>query len=846
MQLQEEGLTAWETPAIMPVEQWCADRWQRGVTRGQFAPREVIDVPRQRRLWRQIIEEHQQGFSLLGSAKAAQRCQQARAQLLMWQIDWTSSAAQQEFSFAEDSAMFMHWLGIFEQRLGEGQLLSPEDATRELMSAPELLADQRLLLLDTDDLPPLQSAVFALASDVQYLDSGDTEIHKQPVRAFPDERSELRTISRWCLERFESDPSGRFAVVLQDMQASREQLEVFLRRDFGRLTTRYETLPVNFATGLTLVRVPLVRDALRALALADREVAVEDIVALLHSRFVTSGGLDPASMGRCVETLYGLQTSKLSARVWHEVMDASAADGSVTAWDDVARLARNGRWQQRPRPPSQWIEPFCAVLTAWGWPFGLALDSLEHQQLDQWQLSLDALARFDAICGDLRYTEALDLLREQCAQALFQPRTDDACIQVLGPLETTGLAFDDLWLAGMSAEQWPAAPRPNPYLPRSLQRRLRMPHADIDWERARTDSRFRRWQLSARYLHSSFVAQRDEAAVAVSPLLRDLPAVEALAVQLADSRWEEQTQSIALQEITLTPQPLREVEPAWAHVGTAALQDMSLCPFRAFAARRLKADPGPDPTVGLTPGERGSLLHDALYRLFGLVGDQGSVRGLTDAERDVCVERSVESLGESLDPLRREIASASALDMEKRRITDLLKDWLDVEAHRTEAFRVVSREAPHTLALGQLNLKLRVDRVDELGDGSRLIIDYKSGRADTPVRWFDDPPSRPQLPIYALLEPPAHGVAYAILRGGELGFKGVAERAYAAGISDDLPRVSKREELSDMQAAREFWRTGLEALATDFVDGTATVEPTTDACRYCARFALCRLAEVDQ
>ena len=124
-----------------------------------------------------------------------------------------------------------------------------------------------------------------------------------------------------------------------------------------------------------------------------------------------------------------------------------------------------------------------------------------------------------------------------------------------------------------------------------------------------------------------------------------------------------------------------------------------------------------------------------------------------------------------------------------------------------------------------------------------MIIDYKSGRGESISRWFSSPPSRPQLPLYGLLEPPADAIAYATLAPGDQGFKGVGAESFVAGVSDDLAKTSRNPDIAGMNEARTFWRESLAGVAQDFAAGRADVDPSTEACRYCARHALCRIAE---
>ncbi len=46
---------------------------------------------------------------------------------------------------------------------------------------------------------------------------------------------------------------------------------------------------------------------------------------------------------------------------------------------------------------------------------------------------------------------------------------------------------------------------------------------------------------------------------------------------------------------------------------------------------------------------------------------------------------------------------------------------------------------------------MRIDRIDEMPDGSLAVIDYKtSASVPSPSSWLGDRPSDPQLPLYAL------------------------------------------------------------------------------------------------
>src|SRR5690606_29010314 len=77
---------------------------------------------------------------------------------------------------------------------------------------------------------------------------------------------------------------------------------------------------------------------------------------------------------------------------------------------------------------------------------------------------------------------ALNQLKRMAASTIFQPESLAAPVQVLGLLETSGLQFDHIWITGLHDGVWPASPRPNPFIPLPLQRKIGTPHSSAKRE----------------------------------------------------------------------------------------------------------------------------------------------------------------------------------------------------------------------------------------------------------------------------------------------------------------------------------------------------------------------------
>ncbi|WOJ95866.1 PD-(D/E)XK nuclease family protein [Congregibacter brevis] len=837
------GVQVWTSSTILPLRQYWIERWRIAVTRGLIPPANVVDTTAQRLIWRRVIDADSQGsFSLLSPARAATLCQEASERLALWRINLDDPATRQSFSFDEDSRAFLRWEENFRKALNELDGITPEQALEQLLNCSAAL-DQAVALLNQDDLPPLHQALCEASPAWKNIQTASSAGSILPVRAFSDPRGELQMAAKWCREKYESDPEGRYAVVLSDMHNDRDRLEFYLRQEFGCLTQNYSSLPVNFATGFRLDRVPLIRDALRILELSVSEVSIETVIAVVQSRFVKPFAFRADQRERSIRRLRELAKDKVPQRVLRSVLDELFdKDEAPAPWDTVLQLEANGAWQKRPRSPSQWLEPFKAVLNAWGWTLGATLDSLEYQQAVQWQEALDTFASLDAFSGALTLPEAIQGLRDVLSEQQFQPRTDDNAVQVLGPLETTGLHFDALWITGMSADRWPAVAHANPYLPHALQRQQGMPHADAAWERRWASARWEQWLQGSNELQTSYVSLLDGTEALPSPLLLDIPQAPEIEEWSADSRWLKQSSSAVFAEVSWDEVPVGKKERAAQGVGTGVLEQQSACPFQAFATARLGAVPLPTPAVGLLASERGTLLHRALFELWGEFQNREGLLALTAEQLDALIDKAVNYAEQGIQKERLDVLGGETLWLERRRLSSVLSRWLALEQDRSEDFAVIAREESREHELAGLRLRMRLDRVDELSDGSRLIIDYKSGALGTVNQWLGERPSRPQLPLYALLEPLAEGISYASLKPGAEGFKGIGEREFEDGIAN-AEKFLEEGEQGGIGVLRERWKHALTLLAEEFLEGHSVVNPTDEACRYCQRFELCRLGE---
>ena len=272
--------------------------------------------------------------------------------------------------------------------------------------------------------------------------------------------------------------------------------------------------------------------------------------------------------------------------------------------------------------------------------------------------------------------------------------------------------------------------------------------------------------------------------------------------------------------------------------------DQSACPFRAFALQRLGARGLERGRPGLDARERGKLLHRAVAQLWGDLESQARLLAMSDDDLGAVIGLAVGAAVQWLQRSRPDVLSEAFAAIERKRLGVLLTRLLELEKRRA-AFRVVHREEPRELDVAGLKVAARIDRIDVLDDGSRVIMDYKTGSA-SPNEWIGERPDDPQLPLYSVTDPgPVAAVSFAVLCAEEVAFKGLAREAALLPNVVTLDRTKSTQHIPSWESLFDTWRSELDRLAGAFLAGHAAVAPKDypRTCDYCELGALCRVRE---
>jgi probable DNA repair protein len=855
------GKAAWRSPFIYDWEGWLGILWKQHLQNAGDT-RLLLTPLQEQAIWEQIVGP---GIDISESIAALA----AGAWRLLSDYNAHGHRRSSWRGAAADALAFRGWADNFERQCNKNRWIGRSDLSAALASAIrelEITPPGEILLIGFDRVTPAQQALLDAvqeANSVVAMEDPTPSIQALRLVVAADLREEIATVALWARRQLDSNPSANIAILVQDIEGVRGEIERTFRATLVPESSGIDSaaeMPFEFSLGLPLSEVPVIKAALLLLRWLIQPIEQTETSWLMTSGFLSARDEEIGELAA-----FDAQIREYAGFPPQIPLEAFAAyrprSSSLAGWRFFSRLrviqnlAVSEKLTQRLRTFPDWIDFASTILKRCSWPGGRALESIEFQARNRWERLIDDIAALGFDRRRVSYSTFASILDRYARVAIFAPESHDAPIQVMGAFESSGQHFDATWFLGMDEGQWPPVGQLHPLLPRDLQRRLEVPHSsgELDWDLALAATH--RIAASAPVCVFSH-AQRDNAGeLRPSPLIRAAfnPRLEAMTSQefrndlQLSQQSERRLETESFEDVSSVHWPV-EIDAGGAEI----LKRQSACPFQSFATRRLGAKELRSAERGLSPRDRGIILHKVLELLWA----KENPPDMQLATRDHLIQaKTAGHLAHILDAHIERVFDDHARDgwtsrwaddylrVERMRLHSLLSQWLDLEIQRTP-FAVVEHEKDTKAVVNGLRLNLRVDRVDQVSDG-HLILDYKSGEV-SPAMWECPRPEEPQALLYAVhgQVDDLRGILFAQVRAGAMRFKGRVDNATVT-VANNLGAQSDLVKNPLTNDTLTEWVDALNDLAAQFLAGEATVTPRRypQTCRYCALPALCRVAE---
>ncbi|PHQ79250.1 MAG: hypothetical protein COB66_07230 [Coxiella sp. (in: Bacteria)] len=835
-QQQQRSLKTWRSAPIFSLNTWL------NLQANTHLDRHILNTQQAHYVWEQIIRNTLEESELLNPSETAALAASAWNTLHLWTIplDTLKNDANQEVG------LFYQWAVQFNQLCQQRDWLTDaEIATMLCQCSPLEWAAQynTILLIGFDELPPAIDALCHVWE--QSLPMSRIHIEKQAQQinktALHDQEREIHAMATWAKDRLDADPNTKIGCIVPQLETLRRTLFNCFTHVFNADTYLPGHPPpekrFNISAGQRLSEFSMIHTALSCIDWLSGSIDITQLGATLQSPYCHRHPSEQNTAAKLDIRLRELNELEVPFDRLFKAKpvntDTDAQRPLITRLYEVNTLIKS---LPTVATMHSWKAFFIKLLDTVGWPGYRTLSSEEYQLGMRWQRLLDEYTHYASVCDErISLSEALYLLHKLTHATVFQAEGSHAPVQLLGMLEAAGNNFDYMWVMGLDDECWPAAAKPNPFIPYALQKQHNMPHATAERELNYTQQMMHRLQHSATHIMFSYPEFEGDKLKNPSQLLN------AIAPVTLPHTTAHPLDTTVLERIEDNTAPALSPDET-IKGGSWILKQQAECPFKAFANVRLNANTPATPYFGLAGHERGTLTHDILERLWRQLKSQAALLALTPAQQNELIDDLVHLVIDEHSQGGHSEFKQHLFGLEKKRLAPLLNEWLNYERTRG-AFQVSATEASQPLSIGALSFTMRIDRIDTLASGEQVIIDYKTN-SNSMNTWFRDRPTDPQLPLYLYANSNANGLVYAEVRPNNCRFKGITDTDTTA---DALPDVSTIEAVTkghtDWAAQLQQWTSALQMLASEFESGTASVTPDDPvrSCLYCDLHAFCRV-----
>jgi probable DNA repair protein len=866
----EEGIALAATLQALTLTQWLDGLFEEMCLRGLCALPElqanVLSPFSERIVWEQVIAQQlgDDAKNQFNIAALAQSAMQAHELCVVWSVPLDVDALDETRALAQ-------WQQGFLEQCAERHLVDSARWQQAVVANLRDVADQlhwpkKVFFVGFSRLNPIETALMEVLQAL-HIDAGEvaSSAPAQSITAcsYPDAAAEALAAALWAKEQMALQPQGRFALVVPDLAGSRyllqDALEDVLLPHAAWATQAECERPFNISLGTPLAQFGLVHCALQLLHLMGSAYRLEQstMSELLRSPYWSDVAFEINQRALMEAQLRKNMAPAAPLDQYIQQTERSLRDKETNCLHHLRALQGAAAQAKQRHAPSHWARQLPHLLQKTGWLFERKLSSHEFQTQDTLLECIQAVGQLDDLLGAISLPEFATQLRRMCQERTFQPQTEgEPPLQVLGLLEASGLRFDAVWVMGMQDSAWPPPARPNPLLTAQAQRSVHAPNASASIQLAFAQSLQQMLQASAPSVIFSWARSAGASECNPSRLIPDTapdahlpcPASPHWTLQAAQSKG-------AMLDAPITDSTAPAVTDAeQVRGGTWLLRAQAICPAWGYFQYRLGANKLEEPTEGLDARQKGTFLHQALEVFWNNVKTSAALHALTEEERSAQVNQSVTQVLDAHNADDKNVKLAPRLQqLEQNRLTRLINHWLLLELAREQPFTVLEHERTVDVNTQGIAFTLKMDRLDQLDDGSLLVLDYKTGASIDTRNWASNRLTEPQLPIYAAVQPPPEGpvvgVVFAKVR--------MHDPAWAGLTQDDkvLPqvpglnskpgrRVFAETQFPDWNSVLQHWRGAIDNVALEIKNGDAGVRfDNADDLRYCDVRPLLRLEE---
>ena len=712
------------------------------------------------------------------------------------------------------TGLFIKWIKQFDDHKKTNKYIDYSDLLGlSLDSINNKNYDEKFYSYGFNEPTPEQQKLFKTLDCIK-LPSLD-ENNNSPNYSFNDQESELRTIAQWARDISKRKPDKSIGIVIPNLNELQHNIKTIFDFEFDSNLVETHQKPYNISLGIPLGDYPISQNLLSILKISsqfkggfiERELFIKvatspyikgaffelDKRALLVNNILKSNSLTITSN----KVLSLLENCPLLKEIFIELNKDSPPN--TIFFDDA-------------------LDSIGLVLDCWGFTTDRTLSSTEYQVFEKYQIESLILNKLSSFYKKTSFADAIEILKNHMNAVIFQPKSGSSNIHILGSLEAEGLYFDYAWVSSMTSNLIPGKLRMLPFIPPKISVEFNLPSSSFELvskESKTTLQNLTNLSCDTVFSYPKIASDREQLP---SPFISfiDFPNQPEFKKMVINLELIEDFKAPKIVELSIKK-------------GVKVLQDQMGCSFKGFS-NRLNIERFEEPHIGLSRLEQGNLIHTILENFFNEVQSSAELSSLNEKKLEQLIDKHTESAIQKITQLHFRAN-------EKSRLLKTIHDYISLEKER-DYFKVIRTESESEVIIKGLKFSTRIDRMDQNYFGSKLIIDYKTGKNFTSSDLIGDPIKQAQLPIYAITNS-VEGIAFASINSNNCEYKGITKNPFELPISKQAS--NRMPEWSKQITA---WTSNLNLASIQFQDGAAEVLPAKGACDFCDYDLLCRVEKL--
>jgi len=701
------------------------------------------------------------------------------------------------------SESFAYWISTYQQLKDDRGLIDTNDLPKLLIGSEKTL--NSTIIYGFKTLTPQQQALF---DSLNYQQISAIRSDQSECVYFENTKDEIYAAANWAKQQ-PRDLS--VVIVCPQLNELQHQISSIFNQTFNNLLTETGDKSYNISLGLPLLKYPLVQDLMAVLKLnkqiQSNQIELDTFIHVVRCVYIAHYQQEQSARHLLINHALSLSKEVFTLQEIHNSLQQCP---KLFAIIDTIKQESGGY-----KNLDNCLSRFQSILTQWGFATNKQLNSTEYQLFHKFLTTSLSLNRLSLHGKKIDIDSAINLLQDICNHVIFQPQSSNANIQILGSLEAEGLYFDKAWVMGMNDGFIPAKLNSPRFIPHDIAVNHQIPHSSFELITTDANNTLNNLSSLANNVIFSYAQTLDEQEQLPSPLL------EFRKNTIKAPNFNNKAQStISLNDSITTQFNQQKVSS-----GVSLLKDQMACAFKGFV-HRLNTTTFDKPHIGFDKKEQGNIVHNALQYIYEQLNSKEQLCSLSNHELARLVEQKVYAA------LKR-YPNSNFKKIEQQRIVHLILKFIELDKTR-ENFSVLETEKSITAELSGLMFTTRLDRLDQMDNGDKIVFDYKTGTTSI-SNWCSQAIREPQLPIYSITNH-TQGAAFIELDASKISIKGISKD------KDSLPKQSTRKTTcGEWDEQLGIWSETLNQAAQNFQSGQAQVLPNKTACEYCELDLLCRV-----